>query len=392
MTDAAMALHLHLSAVTVAIYRQSLGLKRFAKSDEGASEVVRDGDHYASSVLTSEQKKEVLEKLPAIALSDIAIQLGVSLSEIFRARNEIAKDFIVKNWETMTDGEMAKQLGFGRIMTRIVKYRSELNLSRHEQRRKIPADFNLADLKKAITEDGETLTGYAKKMGLHVTRERLSQLAETIGVNPLNDRTPKWYATKYGKPDLGDKSVVEKLLSEKKSVFAAAAAVGITDAIFKRMCELHQIELPTSNVEMIPLSCSHCGTTLWRSKALVDRSPNKKHWFCKKQCRDESGFLKVPRLGAIQLVCSNPACHKQFVRPKSVVREDQKNFYCCNECRNVCLPRGQNQGGPKVKMVCDNCGGEYYLAPYRFRQTETSKHHFCKQSCQTEWRQKNKKT
>lgn len=299
MSDAEMARRLGYQPRTVILKRYAFGLKRrkgsrsVERKDKsvtgGTAETeTSSGNHYLPSALTPEQKQLVAEKLPTMKLRVIAVELNVPLFEIFRARNEIANDFILAHWQTMTDADMAKVLGYGELL-QVCQIRRQLGLNRSSLRRKLPDDFNPEELVKAITEAGLTLTQFAKQRGLKVSLERLSQIAEKCGVNPITDRKPLWYAMRLGKPELGDKSRVQTLLDEKKNANAAAAVVGIEAEQFRRICRAHGIEIEKRRSEMIALVCSQCGTTFRRPKRLVEHDeklyPDRTLHFCSRVCQ-----------------------------------------------------------------------------------------------------------
>src|SRR3989338_2973975 len=72
-------------------------LNQSAVSYESKAENV--GIHEWPSILTDEQKQVVREQLSSLPLREIAVGLGVSVAEVFRARNEIASAFIAENWK-----------------------------------------------------------------------------------------------------------------------------------------------------------------------------------------------------------------------------------------------------------------------------------------------------
>jgi len=180
---------------------------------------------------------------------------------------------------------MAKALGL-KYGTKVAQMRFKLGFSRHELR-KIHIDSE--ELRKAINEGGETMAGFCRRRGIPLTRERIRQIASDSEIDVKN-RTPLWFANKYGHPELGERAVVERLLAEKGRVPAAAAAIGLTERKFSCICRVHNIALPKNRpATMIGLTCSQCGIVFKRPKALVKwlkrRYPERKTCFCTLRCK-----------------------------------------------------------------------------------------------------------
>ena len=373
----------------------NLGLDQLGKAqEEGTSETTFPnngpflttkiiGIHEWPSILTDEQKQVTREQLSSLPLREIAAGLGVSVAEVFRARNEIIRDFVSQNWQTMSDSEMAKKLGF-KWGTQIAKIRFGLKLHRESfYRESVRDEINPDELRKAITAGGETLTGFCRKRNILVTREYIRQIAGDFGIDTKH-RTPLWYANKCGHPELGDKTAVERLLAEKGRAPSAAAAVGLTESKFLRICKAHGITPPKNRppVEMVELTCSQCGSVFKRLKTLVEsqkgRHPEQKTWFCTKKCQGKMlGSLRGSG-ETVKLTCA--VCGKSFERLACLVKEGQNHFFCNKECRYKLLPRGTHRSG-RVELTCDNCGKTFTRIASRASKANKTGKHFCGSHC-----------
>lgn len=336
-SDNQLANQLNYQPTVVGIKRRALGLFKYRRNFGVKSTSV----HNLPSILTEAQKQVVLEKLPMMRLRGIAIELGVPVGEVFRARNEIACAFISENWKKMSDSEMAVALGL-REGTRVASIRHILGFFRYTLRKKMPDNFDPEELRKAIIEGGETLQGFIRRRGIPVTRERLRQIAGNFGID-TKQRTALWYANKYGHPELGDKTTIERLLAEKGRAPSAAAAVGLTGDKFFRLCKAHGITPPKNRppAEMVELTCSQCGGKFKRQKALIEfqrsRRPEQTLWFCSKKCQGKRlGSLKGSGEMA-ELTCA--VCGKSFKRYASTIKEGQRHFFCSLDCRYKLLPQ-----------------------------------------------------
>lgn len=251
--------------------------------------------HFSPSPLTPEQKECVRANMTAMTNLQIAEQLECTISEVMQAKNEITEAFVRANWEKMTDGEMGR--AFGCIGAQISRIRHRLGLRRKtggDKHKKIQIAITKEGLEKALTEEGLTLEEFAKKPRVSVSRERIRQIADNLGVK--NEKTPLWYANRLGKPELGNKEWLEKALAEKGSVSAVgnylALRHGDVEKI-KKIYAMHGIVLQKQerpNFQgTVELHCHHCTAAFTLNKSQMKQIEKKgiKRHFCGDKCFHE---------------------------------------------------------------------------------------------------------
>lgn len=356
MNDSEMASQLRCSKITIALLRHILGLHRVRQGNKkdlvSAPNAVRV-NHFAPSPLTAEQKEFVQTNMATMTGRQIATKLECAVASVMQARNEIVEQFIRANWETMTDGEMGRELGRNRAYISLARNRLELRRKAGGySRRKILLPLSKNELEKALTEEGLTLEEYGRKPGIGVTRERIRQLADQIGVS--QEKKPSWYANRWGKPELGDKEWVEKELAAKGSVPAFAASLAISCAKIRRICSLHEITPPVWRHSLfqgtVQLHCYHCSASFTVKKARVaalEKRGHRRH-FCGKKCflewakthgnelHKNKKETAQPRVtGTVTLTCSQ--CNTPFERKKRFVKQGRTLFFCTKKCHGKYL-------------------------------------------------------
>lgn len=103
---------------------------------------------------------------------------------------------------------------------------------------------------------------------------------------------------------------------------------------------------------MEEVTCSYCGK-------IYLKSPNRIHeaikfgWkqYCSPKCHSRGKNLKI------LLKCSNPQCHKSYLRKKSSIQTSGKTF-CSNSCAAEINNKIRNLNKPKNYCANENCGKE----------------------------------
>ncbi|MDO8620102.1 MAG: hypothetical protein Q7R64_02010 [bacterium] len=271
-----------------------------SKNGEGHTDgTARSSERFAwPSELNEEGRTFVRENAHLLNNQQIADALLVTFQVAKVAREAYASEFIRANWLQMTDGEMSLRLNLPSSSAKgISVIRQLIGLNRHKNAiRKVASlrsQLNPDELRKALTEDGQMLTEFAKDKGIVCSRERLRQMANELGVSTeASQRTVKWFASRWEVPHFGDKAVFEAELKETGSCFALAGKYG---------------KVNLSVAKVMSLRSKH-GTPL----------PN--------------GFTPIP------LVCDNPECGKIFHRDSFWVGKVQTNgkkaehVFCCRKC------------------------------------------------------------
>jgi hypothetical protein len=184
------------------------------------------------------------------------------------------------------------RLGFLRIRGRVLK----LGLQKIE-----PWELGtVEEIRYALTEGGQDITGIVKAKELDITRERGRQIIAEYGMNGnAYQRKPLWYAHKLVGLDktelarnLTDKDWVTRQLAKSGGLYALASKLAVHKGRLRYYLHKH-LELETglerSHGEMVELKCSFCQSPIWRLKSLVEKEkkthPDKKKHFCNKSCQ-----------------------------------------------------------------------------------------------------------
>ncbi len=356
MSDDEMAQELGLSFFTVRQYRCNMGLKKTERASNGSLhlEVAKE--------LTEEEKAEILSK-PEHSHETLSQNLHKPISMIKRYRLDLAEKHILEQAGGETDIISARKFGLKamdyqrlRIKLGFLRLRGGAGPGKKME----PCELGTVDeIRYALTEGGQTISGIIRTKELPITRERARQIIKEYGLdgNPYQ-RKPLWYShqlvglekTELAR-NLTDKDWVTKQLAESGGLPALAAKLAVTEQRLKAY--LHKrLELETglekSHGELVELKCSFCQSSIWRPKRLVERDkinhPNKTTNFCNKICQGKwLGSLR--RAGSqapkemVTLTCS--ICGNKFEREKNLIKVGQKDFYCSQKCRYQNLPRGR---------------------------------------------------
>lgn len=214
--------------------------------------------------------------------------LCLRLGERRRAFTEEGLDFISKNWQDMTDKEIATFLHVKR--GRVGWYRRALGFKNKRGRppgkgageappglmSKVSREF----LEQALNRGGKTKSDVASEVGL--SRERVRQVCEDWSI--VVERTPEWWANRYSKPKLADKEWLEIELKKAGGVTHLSRELKITPAKISSQAKRLGIDysLVVFHASMVEITCSVCGKKKQRKQSEIKRN---KHTFCSRTCR-----------------------------------------------------------------------------------------------------------
>ncbi|MEK7505264.1 MAG: hypothetical protein AAB589_03210 [Patescibacteria group bacterium] len=285
MTDHEMASALGSTSELIRKKRCALGLLRSC----GAKRITSEQPFIQK--LSDEQRGIVRQQMAVKTDRELAIQFGSSISAVKFVRRQIATEFILANWQTMDDRQMAKAVGLGlsssvrlRLGERLLRPRNEIDTS----------EFSEEDLRYALLEGGETLRGFLQKRKLKMTRQNLSLRCAMWGID-LKQRTPNWYANHYECPTLANKEDLLGLLQHYRSIDGTLNQLKTVSAeILKRVCSLHCIDFREfeggrRERALVELTCSNpsCGKTFFRAKRSHTRALRVNHDkqnYCSRRC------------------------------------------------------------------------------------------------------------
>lgn len=119
------------------------------------------------------------------------------------------------------------------------------------------------------------------------------------------------------------------------------------------------------------VKCNNCGKLVYKSKSVLEKYNNS---FCSEDCMKE--YNKNNAL-LISKYCEY--CGQIYTIPRT---RDKTSRFCSNACKNKW--QSENNVGEsnslykKVSIVCDYCGKEILVSPYRI---DASNKHFCSYDC-----------
>lgn len=194
------------------------------------------------------------------------------------------KEFLRKNY-LMYDAELARHLGLG--VQLLGRQRRAMGLVKKRGRKKgtgvkgvvFKSKVSREWLEQALTKCGKTEGDIARQFG--VSRERVRQVCEDWGIEP--NRTPKWWANRYGKPEFADKAWLEEELKKASGVSCLSRQINLSPAIISAQAKRLDLEfpLPTYRAERVEITCEVCGKKKTRKKSEIK---GKKHTFCSRVC------------------------------------------------------------------------------------------------------------
>ncbi len=267
MSDDEMAQSLGTPSYVVGNTRRKLKLFRYAGciGTRGHTvDVTETTDNRLAKIsrepLTDEQSQVVAELMSTKTNAEIAQQLSVMVRNVKTVRMKLAKAFILENWQRMKDFEISNHVGISAHYVGLA--RSELGLRRRSENTE-RAKVDIPTLRKAVIEDGETLTGFIRANGLKITRQGLLYLCADNNID-LTTRTPVWHlnylAKKYKSPKIAKREKIEGLLEKYKALGSVASLLKVSNGIFNTVLKLHGIDFK-KYVKMKParvkLTCSN---------------------------------------------------------------------------------------------------------------------------------------
>ena len=315
-TDSEMAAVLGIKKATVQLYRRGLSLRNRDRMGVASdTDPTLNGDAVMppsdtppaivaptlSVTLNDEAKADIMAH-SEFSHETLAVRTHTSPFKIKEFRVELALEFLRKSeWQKETDGAIGMR--FGLKATDIGKLRTNLNLFRLRgggaRSELSPEDYiallcGAESIKEALQNGGKTIAELFREKGIGtnvLSRERMRQIVGTIGLSGEKSlRTPLWYANKLlgsGKAELAreiaNPATLRIKLAEAGGCPALARLIGVSEhglRTFARnvIClntEGDELLIGGGRPEMVPLVCSYCSTTFFKSKVLVEREKRK---------------------------------------------------------------------------------------------------------------------
>jgi hypothetical protein len=298
-TDEELASALNLSTYSVFRRRCKLGLhhKRGPKrieSNQASYRSLHDED------LTLEDKEYIRTHLQD-KNRNIAVVIKKRTGLIISFRRELARKLIKAEYakpvgEQRLDVELGKEVGLPKNdISHLRLY--ELNLKRIRWYDSESKKINHEDLKHQVTVAGLTVPEYIRMKGIKLTRSRVGQICEQIGISPVNDfRTVDWYANRYKQPILKEPERVKALLEGQGAISTVAAQLGLGIGGFigylKKAGINHEV-YRRGRSALITLTCSNPNCPKPERKfekvkshhdAHLRKDPQRKTWYCSRAC------------------------------------------------------------------------------------------------------------
>lgn len=254
--------------------------------------------------LTSKEEAWVLQNMPALDHIAMGTHLGVTPKVMLELRRKIREKYISAHWQTESDGEIGRKLGMSYTVVLHIRCALGLHHARGWSRLKELTNpnsarnkINRSDLEHALTKGGLTLVDYVRAHNLGITRERMRQLADELEVR--QDRSPLWYATRWGIPELAGKAWLEHELHQRRSMRAVADAHRLHVLRVAKMVTLLGIPSDLSGSRggrsqvkaLVEVTCAACGKTFNRRPSQLRRSQKiskSKKSFCSVYCSNKT--------------------------------------------------------------------------------------------------------
>lgn len=212
-------------------------------------------------------------------------------------------DFISKNWQDMTDKEMAESLNIER--RKVEYYRRARGLKKKRGRppgkssgkmpRGLMSKISRESLWQALNRGGKTKSDVASEVGL--SRERVRQVCEDWNI--VVKITPEWWARRCGQPKLADRAWLEAELKRAGGVTRLSRELNISPAKISSQAKRLRIDysLVVFHAEMVEITCEFCGKKKQRKQSEIKRN---KYTFCSRRCKGKWLALNFGRPNLIK--------------------------------------------------------------------------------------------
>jgi len=300
MSDDEIAKALGFSHHTVTQYRCNMGLVKRSHSMNVSTHPIEP-----VAELSEEEKAKIASK-PEDSHQILSASLHKPIGMIKSYRLKLAEENIREHGTDESDVIAARK--FGLRARDYLGLRRKLHVLRirggaknHPNKKMEPCELGtVEEIRYALTEGGQTVTGIIEAKGLKITRQRAHQIIDDYGLGGITkQRKPLWYAhrlvglekTELAR-NLTDKDWVTKRLAESGGRCALAAKLSVPEWSLGSYLRLRlglETDLEKSHGEMVELKCSFCKSSFWRPKKLVERDkklhPNKTNYFHNKICQ-----------------------------------------------------------------------------------------------------------
>lgn len=207
---------------------------------------------------------------------------------------------ITEHWETKDDSEIGRLMDpkvsgdFVRSRRFSLKLKKKVGFKREKKN----ADkIEPIELERMLIFEGYTLSDYLSFKGINLSRERLRQIAENLGVkHSPEDRDPMWKITRrarqLGNINLANKAWLEDQMAVNDSMLNLAAKLGINEYnlfFFIRSFQITHPSFRKYGTQTVELVCTGCNKPFKRLKRWVDKRKKTSkgenlEYFCGSSC------------------------------------------------------------------------------------------------------------
>lgn len=325
-TDREIAAVLGIQVTSVAGLRNKLGLRRrdlrgavsaIAPASNGTTafcqNTVSPVSAYHASLLSDEAKAEITAH-PELSHEELALQFKTSPDLVKKLRMSLASEFLEKGeWQKETDGGIGARFGLkdsdiGRLRRtfNLMRIRGQYNSREGESsaEKYIVLLGGFETIKEALTNGGKNIVDLFHDKGIttaEISREWMRRVVGTIGLTGNESQhTSLWYANRILGPDkaeiareLATPESFRKQLAEAGGCAALSKKLGVAEHKLRVLAEKIGLVSEEDKVliggrrpELVPIICSYCNTTFYRSKIEVEREkrvfPDRVLHFCNK--------------------------------------------------------------------------------------------------------------
>lgn len=218
---------------------------------------------------------------------------------LHRSQND---ELIASHWQQESDYKLARRLEVP--ITTIIRRRRKLGLHRRQggfgkdgliTRLK---EMGTATLEHMLTQDGYTMTDVVRVHNLHISRERMRQLLEKLGVkHSADDRLPEWTIMRMARQqenmNLANKEWLNEQLQHSSGISDLASQLAVDTQRLAKIIHFFKLTHPSFRKlgrEVVDLECAGCGKDFKRLRRWVEQrkkqfpNPLEATFFCKAGC------------------------------------------------------------------------------------------------------------
>ncbi|MDP3646004.1 MAG: hypothetical protein Q8R25_02875 [bacterium] len=240
---------------------------------------IADERHLAAPMVSALRREDAIRLLkaefPALSDADLAGRVGLTCYELRRVR---------------------KSLGLYRL-------RGARAAAPHKSRKIFPSKLGtVAEICYALTEGGMTVVDIVRRRKVKISRQRAHTIIEEMGlVESKLVRTARWYATRIGHPELGEKISTKAIMKGAYSVSAVADRLRprVSQEILSRILKLHGLDSRRVPFKSVSLVCAYCGKKFtipgYEYRARMRLGKRKRKLCCKRKCSSRFRWKLHPR-------------------------------------------------------------------------------------------------